>query len=247
MPNSYPLAGKQFFLTGSAKVQTIAPLIEQNGGDVFTFPLIETQEVIKQNDEIKLLESFSYDWLIFTSQNAVSAYVAKLKRFNKQVTNVKAKIAVVGEKTKEALENHGFTIHFMPTIYSADVFIEQFDGKGKLLFLKGSLAKNTIVHGTGAEQWLVYKTVHAQQHIEPFIEALKQSSNPIVLFASPSAVHAFALHIATKVGWQTVQVASIGHVTTEALAQYGVLPIVQPSTYTMKAVIELLILEETSK
>lgn len=245
MPSNLPLAGKTIILTGSHKIQTISPLIEANGGQVKMFPLIETQELVSADDEMRLTQCNDYDWLIFTSQNAVSAFVAKLTRLGLAASTIQCKIAVVGERTADSVQQHGFTYHFMPTVYSADVFVREFNCEGRALFLRGSLAKSTIADGVGADEWTIYETVPSIKHVQALHEALIAEPEPIVIFASPSAVEMYEKEIVPMLDWRFVKFATIGHVTTQALAQYGVTPIVQPQTYTMKAVIEQLILEET--
>lgn len=245
MPNNLPLAGKTIILTGSHKIQIIAPYIEANGGQVKMFPLLQTKELVSDEDEMRLTQCNEYDWLIFTSQNAVSAFIAKLMRFEVPTSTIQCKIAVVGERTAESLQQHGLAYHFMPTVYSADVFVREFNCEGRALFLRGSLAKSTIADGVGADEWTVYETVPSSKHVQALHEALLGEPEPIVVFASPSAVELYAQELVPMLDWRFVKFASIGHVTTQALAKYGVTPIVQPQTYTMKAVIEQLILEET--
>ncbi|AWE08187.1 uroporphyrinogen-III synthase [Lysinibacillus sp. 2017] len=245
---SKPLAGKTLILTGSSVVQSVIKQIEQYGGKVLSYPLIETVEKVSKEEQTNLRNLSNYQWLIFTSQNAVISFIAKCERYSVQVPT-KLKIAVVGEKTAALLKQHGFSIHFMPSVFSADVFVKEFSlaNNEKALFLRGSMAKNTIHEGTGADEWIVYETKTCEAYLQPLRESLKEEKQPIVLFSSPSAVDVYAKYIVPIVEWGFVKCASIGHVTTAALAKYGVTPIVQPKIYTMQAVIEQLILEETTK
>ncbi len=247
MLSNLPLAGKTIFLTGTQKVQTIASFIEMKGGKVATFPLIETKEIIADNDAKRMLLCNDYEWLIFTSQNAVSAFAAKLERVQVEAQQIHCKIAAVGEKTAQLLQKHGFYVNFMPSTYSADIFVQEFNESGRALFIRGNLAKPTITEGIGADEWTVYETLPTLAHIQAFKNALLKEQNPIVVFASPSAVHTYANEIVPTIDWQCVKVATIGHVTTRTLAEYGVEPVVQPKNYTMRAIIELLILEESKQ
>jgi uroporphyrinogen-III synthase len=241
------LAGKTIILTGSSVIQPIAQLIEQHGGTFLHFPLIETVELIEREDAQRLAQLRQYDWLIFTSQNGVTSFLAKSARH--QVAMPKhLKIAAVGEKTAARLQENGLQVDFMPTVYSADVFVQQFalaEGE-RALFLRGSLAKDTIRANLAVDEWTVYETKTCFKYLNDLNKAIAQAEQPIVLFASPSAVDVYAQHIVPHIDWRYVNFASIGHVTTAALAKYGVTPIVQPKTYTMQAVIEQLILEETT-
>ena len=246
---SKPLAGKTIILTGSSVVQSVVTLVEDNGGHVKSFPLIETVEKITEEDAHRLAQLHEYDWLIFTSQTAVSSFVAKCIRHGVALTELSLKIAAVGEKTAELLRNASLNVRFIPSIFSADVFVKEFQMEQgeRALFLRGSMAKSTIRDGTGADEWTVYETRDCLKHLVELEQCLVSSAEPIVIFASPSAVDVYAQHIVPDLDWSFIKVASIGHVTTAKLAIYGVEPYVQPKTYTMQAVIEQLILEETIK
>lgn len=247
MHNHDPLSGQTILLTGSKIIRSIEHYIVEHGGRAIHCPLIETLEIISKQDEEQIHRLAEYDWLIFTSQNAVQFFLEKMKRAGLSAFDLHNKIAAVGEKTADLLQQANFPIHFMPTVYSADYFVQEFTGEGKFLFIRGNLAKTTIAEGLGADEWTVYETVPTTSHCDSIVEVLKTQPNAIVVFASPSSVDLFAEHVATKIGWLNVRCASIGHVTTEALAKYGVTPIVQPKKYTMKSVITQIILEEWSK
>ncbi|MEO4052108.1 uroporphyrinogen-III synthase [Solibacillus sp. CAU 1738] len=245
MLNDLPLARKTIYVTGTQKVQTIEELVQANGGKVKSFPLIDVQECIAADDAEKLAHSKSYEWLIFTSQNAVESFVKKLHRAKQNVDTFLCKIAAVGTKTAKALENSGFTVEFMPSIFSADVFVKEFPlvaGKGRCLFLRGNLAKTTIRDALACDEWTVYETVESTKHIQALAESLIQEEEPIVIFASPSAVKVYAQYIVPDFDWSYITIASIGHITTAELKSYGATVDVQPDTYTMKAVVEHLII-----
>ncbi|WP_042474992.1 uroporphyrinogen-III synthase [Bacillus ndiopicus] len=241
MQNNAPLAGKTIYVTGTQKVQTISELVERYGGEIKYFPLLAIQECVTTEDAVWLQKLAIYDWLIFTSQNAVTSFIRKLER---NPIEVSCRIAAVGIKTKAELEQHGFTVDFVPTIFSADVFVKEFPqiaGDGRCLFLKGSLAKSTIRDVLHCDEWIVYETVPLTTYVQALEESLLQAKEPIVIFASPSAVQVYAQHVVPVIDWRFVTVASIGHVTTAALKEYGAQVAIQPHNYTMQAVIEQLI------
>ena len=245
MPNK--LAGKTILLTGSKMIHSVTQLVEQHGGRVQHFPLIETVEQLNANDAHIAKQLHDYDWLIFTSQNAVLYFLTKCQRANVDVTTLRAKIVAVGEKTAQRLQDAGLMIHFMPSIYSADVLVQEFSlaAGERGLFVRGSLAKPIITEHLGTDEWTVYETRANKASIAPLIDFVSHcEAEPIVVFASPSAVRIYAAEVTPTIAWSNVKVASIGHITTAALATYGVTPIVQPTTYTMQAVIKQLILEE---
>lgn len=247
MPSNLVLQGQTVVLTGTKKTQTVIERLQQNGASVKVFPLIQTAEKIAEQDAAKLADLSSYEWLIFTSQNAVAAFADKCQRHNVTLATLTCRIASVGEKTTEALEKLGLQVHFMPTIYSADVFIQEFPlqviGSPRCLFLRGSQAKKTIRDGLPYEvvEWTVYESIQQLAYVEAFKTCIKTDAKVTVIFASPSAVEVFDTYIAPEVGWQRIRVAAIGHVTANALHALAVEVAIQPTTYTMQAVITKLI------
>lgn len=238
MPSNRSLSGEQIVLTGTKMPSAIQQQIESFGGDAIHLPLIEVIERTTE-DAVKLPASMDADWLIFTSQSAVHFLQLKMIRYGYTAENWHGKVAAVGEKTAEQLKKLGFHIDFIPTIYSADVFIQEFELKSDetCTFFRGNLAKSTIPDGLNGcvECYTVYDTMQTAKHMPQINELL--SDRVTIVFASPSAVAVFEQHKAEKV----YNVAAIGHITRDALEAYGEQQIVMPATYTLSAVIEELV------
>lgn len=251
MLSDLPLLGKTVILTGTSKTTEVLQQIKQFGGNALSYPLIETNEIIDLDDGIQLEIARHFDWLIFTSQNAVESFYKKMQRFSLQPQHFSGKIAAVGLKTGKMLHQLGFQVHFLPSTFSADTFVKEFPliagEQPKCLFVRGSLAKSTLRDGLPflIKEWTVYETTEKLDSVEPLIRVIQEHKDVTVIFASPSAVDVFASHIAPKVGWDAIRVASIGHVTSAELAKHGITIHIQPQKYTMQAVLaELVKLEE---
>ena len=76
------------------------------------FPLIkfEYQDITK--NQINEINS-DFDWLVFTSQNAVKAFFQQAK------TNTGISIACVGPKTAKLVESYGYRVNFIPETYTS--------------------------------------------------------------------------------------------------------------------------------
>jgi len=244
MLNNLPLQEQEIVLTGTNMTHSVSSKITALGGKVYHLPLITVHEIETSEDSQLLEHAMNCEWLLFTSQNAVQAFSNKLARLQQTKENCLAKIAVVGEKTAQAIEKLGFTIDFMPSTYSADTFVKEFPlHVGQLkscLFLKGSLAKATIKEGLPfpVEEWIVYETIQTTEHASALKELIEQSQTVTVIFASPSAVEVFAKHIAPEIGWNGFKIAAIGHVTETALQNVGATVNIKPEKYTMMAIID---------
>ncbi|ANU19175.1 uroporphyrinogen-III synthase [Planococcus plakortidis] len=209
--------------TGSRLPREAARLAREKGADVEYLPLIET--VVRNTDA----PDFSrYGWLIFTSRNSAEA-------FCKLHPETDAKIAAVGDKTAEMLEQHGYTVDFIPSTFSADVFVQEFPdiaGKERCLFVRGALAKDTILSMPLAiDEWTVYDTVKKRNNAQ----ALARMSDVTIIFASPSAVAAYR---EAGGNFQGVQTAAIGHITERAIIEAGGEVHFRPETYTYLEIIQ---------
>ncbi|MEG0259133.1 MAG: uroporphyrinogen-III synthase [Lysinibacillus sp.] len=247
MLTNLPLQGKTIILTGTSKTTSVVDEMIALGGQVVVYPLIETCEISEVNDGMQIEVARQFKWLIFTSQNAVEAFGKKMEQFNLEAWHFQGKIASIGERTTEALEQLGFNVSFMPSVYSADVFVKEFPevagNEPTCLFIRGDRAKKTLKSGLPflIKEWTVYETIERHDHVEAIIDCIRSSEDVIVIFASPSAVDVYALDVAPVIGWETATIAAIGHITESALENYGATVQIKPTVYTMHAVLEQLI------
>lgn len=244
MPSNLPLKGKTILLTGTSKTTTIVDNITALGGQAIIAPLIETCERLDSNDAERLNCAHQYDWIIFTSQNAVDAFACKMLRHQLNAKHFQGKIASIGTKTTTALEKLGFQVSFMPSVFSADIFVKEFPSVAgnhpRCLFIRGEKAKSTLKDGLPFElkEWTVYETIERHDQTAAIVSCIQQHQDVTVIFASPSAVDVYAMDVVPHVGWQATRIAAIGHITEAALEQYGATVDIMPSVYTMQAVIE---------
>jgi len=246
MRDRQPLLAETVIFTGTPKSEDVFELVKRYGGTPVSLPLIQVAELVEQTDELRLTACQMYDWLIFTSQSAVAAFGAKLIRHGVSSESIPAKIAAVGTRTAEALEKIGFTVEFIPTVFSADTFVKEFNPVEtdirRILFLRGSIAGVTIKEELPFEvdEWTVYSTERANDSIDSLVNLLQQQQQLSVLFASPSAVEVFAEEVVPRTGWNGFTIGAIGHVTEKALLEVGAAVHVRPDTYTLMDLVEKL-------
>jgi len=246
MRDRQPLLAETVIFTGTPKSEEVFELVKHYGGTPVSLPLIQVEELVEQTDELRLTACPMYDWLIFTSQSAVAAFGAKLIRHGVSSESIPAKIAAVGTRTAEALEKIGFTVEFIPTVFSADTFVKEFNPAEtdirRILFLRGSIAGVTIREEIPFEvdEWTVYATERAHDSIDTLVDLLQQQQRLTVLFASPSAVDVFAEEVVPRTGWNGFTIGAIGHVTEKALLEVGAVVHVRPDTYTLMDLVEKL-------
>lgn len=246
MKNSKPLQDETVIFTGTPKSTDVFELVEQLGGQPISLPLIRVKDIEESTDVLRLESCIAYDWLIFTSQSAVSSFHAKMKQYDVLAETFTPKIAAIGSRTAAALEQIGFSVEFIPTVFSADVFVNEFNPVDapieRILFLRGSMAGVTIPEGLPftVDEWTIYETKPFDENTIELIDILQMKENITVLFASPSAVNVFVNQVVPHIGWKGYTIGAIGHVTERALMEYGATVHVKPETYTLKDLVEAL-------
>ncbi|WOV82959.1 uroporphyrinogen-III synthase [Sporosarcina jeotgali] len=245
MVNKFPLSGETVIFTSTKKSEEPFDLVKQLGGSPVSYPLIRTVERICEEDHERLVQAQSYDWLIFTSQSAVAAFKQKLQRFGLEPTNFQLNVAAVGDKTAYALEQMGLGVDFIPEVFSADVFVQQFNPEGdslRALFIKGNLAGTLISTELSltVDEWTVYETLPEITSADQIIEIVKDQASVSILFASPSAVTVFKERVAPETGWTGFTIGAIGHITERALREAGAPVHAMPETYTLPELVRTL-------
>ncbi|MGI6226566.1 MAG: uroporphyrinogen-III C-methyltransferase, partial [Peptococcales bacterium] len=98
-----PLFGKRVLVTRSREqASSLSEKIEELGGEAWEYPTIEIVEPLDNKPlEDALYNAHRYDWIIFTSVNAVKAFFRQLTNLKidiRKLTNVK--FCAIGPKTK---------------------------------------------------------------------------------------------------------------------------------------------------
>lgn len=179
--------------------EEFANKLEHVGYEARTLPLIKTklaEDLAGIQAALEQLEK--YDWLIFTSANAVRFFFQVVEQFNvKLYYYSELKIATVGEKTKHYLEQLGYRTNFVPIKYTAEVLadnIGEIEGK-RILIPRSSSARDNYIdalnkRGAIVEALNLYDTIPLEYSSQQFAQETGDSLD-IITFASPSAVRAF--------------------------------------------------------
>ncbi|MCL2403625.1 MAG: uroporphyrinogen-III synthase [Coriobacteriia bacterium] len=129
------LTNKSIVLTRTPEQSTaMTRALESLGARVISFPTIK---LIEPPDESPIKQAIaqldSYDWILFTSINAVNRFFTYLPKG--ACCQHFPKIAVVGPSTAHALELRGYRVELMPeTNFQAEGLVEAFEtlSKGKI-------------------------------------------------------------------------------------------------------------------
>ena len=182
---------------------------------------------------VKGLVTGRYQWVAFTSTNAVKAVREKLEEYGLDARAFAGvKVAAVGEHTSAALLDFGIRPDLIPEGQQsaeglADAwppFDDLLDPINRVLLPRADIATETLVArltelGWEAEDVTAYRTVRAAPPPAPIREAIKGGGFDAVLFTSSSTVRNL-VGIAGKPHAVTV-IGVIGPQTAKTAAEFG--------------------------
>lgn len=245
-----------------AQSEDFAEKLRVAGFEPIFFPVIEIQPI---ENNVALERALSkldcYDWLVFTSVNAVDVvfhylgtatevpgYGAKDVSPALRDSVTTPRVAAIGPKTAEALQARGITPDFVPEEYVAESILSGLgDLMGKWVLLpRAEIARKALPEaiceaGGIAHEIAVYKTLPVQPGLEGLDEL--RSGVDIVTLTSPSTVHNF-IAIARQQGLDPLSLprnplfACIGPITEQAAREEGLVNLVTAREYTTEGLID---------
>lgn len=239
------LNGKTVLVTRAAhQAKEMSTVVRERGGIPLEIPLLHITGVPSERFASICTTLSFYDWIIFTSKNGVAYFLDGLQ---KDLPS-SIKIAAVGVKTKRELERRGYIVQFMPTVFVAEMFAEEFTkqltGSEHILFPKGNLGREVIPvelrkYGVLLKEMTVYETNIHKGNGEALMNALQSGTVDVITFTSPSTVRSFVTLLeGTK--WRDwtkgCTIACIGPITEKEARKYFEY-IVIPEEYTIEAML----------
>jgi uroporphyrinogen-III synthase len=222
------LAGVRIVVTRAAhQAEELARPLSALGAEVVLLPLIG----IAPPADPKALRQAArhandYDWIIFTSANAIHAFAAELPY---PVPTCTARIATVGAATRTAAEERGFTVELTPETYVAEALVGAFrseDLSGKRILIPSAAVTRDVVatelraRGVRVDVVEAYRNVLPPEAATGAAEIFREPYPDWVTFASSSAVDNL-LCLIERDNLRNVKIASIGPITSKTVRQYG--------------------------
>ncbi|MDQ1912374.1 uroporphyrinogen-III C-methyltransferase [Paenibacillus sp. GD4] len=198
-----PLFGKRILVTRArSQASELVDQIDELGGEAVEFPVIRTQAPSGQAAQQALHQAMKrlneYDWVMFTSVNGVEHFFQTLRELKLDIRSMyKARIAAVGPKTAEALEQYGLQPERLPAKFQGDALPDALEGelkKGQRVFLPtADIARETLPAkleelGLLVTKADVYETVLDTNGGTDILELLEQNKIHIITFTSSSTV-----------------------------------------------------------
>ncbi|HEX7595783.1 MAG TPA: uroporphyrinogen-III C-methyltransferase [Gemmatimonadaceae bacterium] len=229
---SRPLFGKRIVVTrATQQAPVLSEKLSELGADVIEMPATQIARLDPAPLRSAIAAISDYNWLIFTSQNAISIFWEQLLGEGKDARALAGlKIAAVGPATAGALLEHGIAVDVIPKRFVAEGLLEMMrerdDVAGKtVLYITAEGARDVLQEGlrdVGADVTVIeaYRSVVDGEGAEKLARAIEAGKVDLVTFTSASAVRGYIDAVGEEPALQ-VPAASIGPQTSEALRDAG--------------------------
>jgi uroporphyrinogen III methyltransferase/synthase len=254
-----PLFGRRIVVTRSREQgEDLVEMLEARGAEAIAAPMIR---IAPPQDITPLAAAAAaagtFDWIVFTSANAVESFMAKLLETG-DVRDLKGvRLCAVGPATSARIEHYGIRVDAVPAEHHAEGVLATLTASGEVagrrfLLPRSDLAREVLgdeLRRAGAEvtEVTAYRTTAAPLERDgdrDIYRMLLERQIDAVTFTSASTVRNFVQIFgedqAVDLLGSTV-VACIGPVTAEAAQQTGIRTTVMPARYTVPDLVDALV------
>ncbi|WP_343753710.1 uroporphyrinogen-III synthase [Lentibacillus halophilus] len=243
------LYGRNILITREKQqAQIFSDKVLERGGNPSVVPLL-TISCKNHQDVMKPLQENTYfSWLFFTSVNGVHCFFQLLNFYNiDKAVLAESKLAAVGQKTAKALDEYGYQVDFIPSVYNAETMRNEFNYSNThtdehILLIKGNRSRRVLPdwfkeQGIPFEQMEVYETARNDASKDELNRQLRYNHPDIITFTSPSSVDAFMTLKETAISVNAT-IACIGTTTGERALDFGFRCPVVPNEFTIDGMLD---------
>lgn len=251
-----PLWGKKIVVTRArAQASIMVDKITELGGEAIEFPSIIIRPVENLNLLYRALKDIRhYNWLIFTSVNAVDIFFTALKAQDMDIRDLYGiKIAAIGAVTRDKIIDRGLKVDVVPDEFVAEGMIKALSGRikpGDWILLPRALGARNILPeaiksvGAHVNEVIIYEAVPNGEAGSNILESIKSGQVEFITFTSSSTVSNFV----NIIGWQNVEtinrcckIACIGPITANTAGEHGLKVDIIAKQYTIDGLIEAIL------
>lgn len=229
------------------QAEELAGPLREMGAEPILLPLIG---IAPPDDKTGLVNAAThadeYDWIVFTSANAITAFFAELPDSGEWF---RPRIATIGPATREVAEEYGLRVELTPEKYIAESLAEAFrpyplDGK-RILIPSAAVARD-VVPNELRNRGAAVDVVQAYQNVIPFeaagqaAEIFQEPMPDWITFASSSAVEHLLAVVSIDVV-KDVKIASIGPATSATAVNHDLAVTAEALKHTIPGLIEAMI------
>jgi uroporphyrinogen III methyltransferase/synthase len=253
LTEEHPLAGRTILVTRPRhQSRPLVEALERQGATVVESPAISIEPPSDFSGlDGALARLATYDWIVFTSANAVEAFFGRLSEVAPEARVSTGKLAAIGPATAESLRERGLEPDVVPERHVAEEVFRAIEARGELagkrfLLPRADIAREALpelLRGAGAivDAITAYRTLANDQEMRRAASLVEVGEVAMVVFASASAVRSFFARVDAHAFRGRVTAASIGPITSDALRALGISPEVEAEHSTTEGLVEAIV------
>ena len=234
------------------QAEELAAPLRKLGVDVILLPVIGIAPPLDAAPLKQAAADFrNYDWVIFSSVNAVEAFARELP--SAALGHAKPSIATVGSATRQAAEANGFKVSLTPERYVAEALVEALGSENlnkRRVLLPAAAVTRDVIPFELRKRGATVDVVEAYRNVLP-TEASAQAAQVFtepypdwVLFASSSAVGNLVALVGVEALRKT-RIASIGPVTSASIRKHTLAVEAEAAPHTIQGLVEVVMSSNT--
>jgi uroporphyrinogen III methyltransferase/synthase len=240
-----PLFGCRVVVTRSREqASSLVERLRALGAEAIELPSIRLAEPADGGVALReaAARAGSYDWVVFTSANAVGRFLALLRDARDLAS---ARLAAIGPGTAAALARRNLVADLVPDRFVAESLLEAFPppppGGGRVLLPRAATARDVLPEGLRARGWdLDVVEAYRTEAVRP-TEEMRAAARPAdaITFTASSTVTGYV----ESMGRDAVPplVACIGPVTARTAREHGLAVDVVAEVHTIDGLIDALV------
>jgi len=221
------------------------PLINSDKTNFIHFPTIKIVAIpLTNTEEEKIRDAYRYDYLVFTSANAVKYF---LQHYGDDLSNLncKTKIVAIGKKTADLLLSNNIDVDLIPSNSSSksiDELLTENLVYEKSVLIPGSKLSKPDLFNSLEEKGAIVDFIAIYDNLIPtnipnnIRDYVTERKIDLFVFTSPSSFYNFIriFEINNVQNYFTDKtIAAIGPVTEEAIVKNNLTVTIKPSEYNL--------------
>lgn len=244
-----PLSGKRIVVTRTRKqAGALSSRLRDLGAEVIELPTIRVEPPSDLRAFAELVQDcHSYDWIVFTSPNGVTAFFEMFYKLYDDARDLgAARIAAIGPATAARVREFHLKVNLQPDEFVAEGVVRAFKKEGdienlRILIARAEearelLTKELTAMGAIVDVALAYRTVPETDDRTGARTRLTEQGADMITFTSSSTVENF---LALGLPWPPgLAVASIGPITSQTARARGLAVAVEAKQYDVPGLVE---------
>ena len=247
-----PLAGQRIVVTRArTRASSLSARLRELGAEVIEMPAIRIEPLDPAPLHRVLDGVRDYDWLVFTSQNAVELVWRAMRTRGLDARSFgHARLGAIGRATAEALLERGLAADVVPERFVAEALLEALAGRDdvsgrRVLLPRAAEARDVLPDGLRAlgahvDVVPIYRTVLDGDGAARVRDRLRSGEIDLVTLSSSSTAQ-FFVEAVGAVAARVAPVASIGPITSTTARALGLRVIVEAPESTIASLVDAIV------